>query len=195
MFRRSKKQSGIQVDEKRGHLFLDDVRLLMLRPIDLIEFAEFAGANAEDIIIWVGKSIGKYFVENLFKDEDWSDIMIADKKNAIETILQTLQELGYGLLTPRYEKDKIIIAVDEALSDPERDNFMAKNICMIYQGVFNGVLDALEIEADGNEIQCGLMGDKHCVFEYELLIDEFDEEQVTKEKDKKEDVSSFLSSL
>ena len=65
MFKRSKKQAQISVDEKKGHLFLagakKDLRLLMLRPIELIEFCEFAGANSEDIIIWVyyGSNFGK----------------------------------------------------------------------------------------------------------------------------------------
>ena len=44
MYKRSKKEMAINIEEKKGHLFLgnEELRLLILRPIDLIEFAEFA---------------------------------------------------------------------------------------------------------------------------------------------------------
>ncbi|TFF95479.1 MAG: hypothetical protein EU544_02680, partial [Promethearchaeota archaeon] len=100
MFKRSKKQAQINVDEKKGHLFFadKDLRLLMLRPIELIEFCEFAGANADDIIIWVGKTIGKYFVENMYPEEEWTGVNLSEKKSIINAILMNLMELGYGLI-------------------------------------------------------------------------------------------------
>ncbi|MHA1292571.1 MAG: hypothetical protein ACTSQJ_07895, partial [Promethearchaeota archaeon] len=111
MFKRSKKHVQVMVDEKKGHLFLGDkdLRLLMLRPIDLIEFSEFAGANADDIVIWVGKTIGKYFCEKIFHDEDWTDVALSVKKKVILTILENLEQLGYGILTGTFQKDNIII--------------------------------------------------------------------------------------
>ena len=67
-FKKSKKDDQINIEERIGHLFLGekDLRLLMLRPIDLIEFSEFAGANSEDIVIWVGKTLAKYFIDKLW---------------------------------------------------------------------------------------------------------------------------------
>ena len=180
MFKKSKKGSQIIVDEKKGHLFYGDrdLRLLMLRPIELIEFSEFAGSNAEDILQWVGKTIGKYFLENIFHDEDWTGVDLGVKKKVINRILEDLEQLGYGVLTSLFKKDKIFIIADEPLSEDERDNIMAKNICLLYEGIFNGLLDALEIDVDSREISCYLKGEKACTFEFELLIDEFDDKDV-----------------
>lgn len=183
MFKRSKKGSQIFVDEKKGHLFFGerDLRLLMLRPIELIEFSEFAGGNAEDILQWVGKTIGKYFLEKVFHDEDWTGVDLSVKKKVINQILEDLESLGYGVLTSVFKKDRILISAYEPLSEDERDNIMAKNICLLYEGIFNGLLEALEIDVDSHEIKCYLKGEDACTFEFELLIDEFDDKDVDDE--------------
>lgn len=174
-FKKSKKDDQINIDERVGHLFLGDkdLRLLMLRPIDLIEFSEFAGANSEDIVIWVGKTLAKYFIERLFPDEDWGAETLSTKKEVIVNVLESLEHLGYGILTSAFLKDKILISVENPISKEEKDNIMAKNICILYQGIFNGVLEQIGIDADGEEIQCFLKDDKACIFKYDLLVDEF----------------------
>ncbi|MHA1293821.1 MAG: V4R domain-containing protein, partial [Promethearchaeota archaeon] len=80
------------------------------------------------------------------------------------------------------------------LSTDERENIMAKSICLLYKGIFNGILDALEIDAEGEEIKCYLLGDDACVFKYELLVDEFEDADIDKEIEGKP-ISEFLSSL
>ncbi|MFX1490411.1 MAG: hypothetical protein ACFFBI_14765 [Promethearchaeota archaeon] len=49
MSKRLKKDLQINIDEKTGQLFFGDkkkdLKLLMLRPIDIIEFSEFAGTK------------------------------------------------------------------------------------------------------------------------------------------------------
>jgi len=174
-YKKSKKDDIINIDESLGHLFLGekDLRLLMLRPIDLIEFSEFAGANSEDIVIWVGKTLAKYFLEKLFPNEKWSNEALSIKKEVILSILETFEHLGYGSLTSQFLKDKILISVENPISEEEKDNIMAKNICILYQGIFNGVLEQLEIEVDGEEVQCFLKGDRACIFKFNLLVDEF----------------------
>ena len=174
-YKKSKKDDLINIDESLGHLFLGekDLRLLMLRPIDLIEFSEFAGANSEDIVIWVGKTLAKYFLEKLFPNENWSDESLPIKKEVVLSILETFEHLGYGILTSQFLKDKILISVEDPISEEEIDNIMAKNICILYQGIFNGVLEQLEIEVDGEEVQCFLKGDRACIFKFNLLVDEF----------------------
>ncbi|MFX1385365.1 MAG: hypothetical protein ACFFBP_23355, partial [Promethearchaeota archaeon] len=81
--------------------------------------------------------------------------------------------LGYGNLTSQFLKDKILISVEDPISEEEKDNIMAKNICILYQGIFNGVLEQLEIEVDGEEVQCFLKNEKACIFKFDLLVDEF----------------------
>jgi len=181
--KKSKKDDIITVDDSLGHLFLGekDLRLLMLRPIDLIEFSEFAGANSEDIVIWVGKTLAKYFLEKLFPNEDWANETMTVKKEVILSVLETFEHLGYGILTSLFLKDKILISVEEPISDEEKDNIMAKNICILYQGIFNGVLEQLEIDVDGQEVQCFLKNDEACIFRFDMLVDEFNLEDTDKE--------------
>jgi len=182
-YKKSKKDDIINIDESLGHLFLGekDLRLLMLRPIDLIEFSEFAGANSEDIVIWVGKTLAKYFLEKLFPNEKWSNEALSIKKEVILSILETFEHLGYGSLTSQFLKDKILISVENPISEEEKDNIMAKNICILYQGIFNGVLEQLEIEVDGEEVQCFLKGDRACIFKFNLLVDEFSPKDIDSE--------------
>ena len=181
--KKSKKDDLINVDDSLGHLFLGekDLRLLMLRPIDLIEFSEFAGANSEDIVIWVGKTLAKYFLEKLFPNENWANETMTVKKEVILSVLETFEHLGYGILTSLFLKDKIMISVEEPISDEEKDNIMAKNICILYQGIFNGVLEQLEIEVDGEEVQCFLKDDEACIFRFDMLVDEFSSNDTDKE--------------
>lgn len=181
--KKSKKDDLINVDDSMGHLFLGekDLRLLMLRPIDLIEFSEFAGANSEDIVIWVGKTLAKYFLEKLFPNEDWANETMTVKKEVILSVLETFEHLGYGILTSLFLKDKILISVEAPISDEEKDNIMAKNMCILYQGIFNGVLEQLEIDVDGQEVQCFLKDDEACIFRFDMLVDEFSSEDTNKE--------------
>lgn len=201
MYKGFKKKKGVnlQVDDKRGHLYLsseESPRLLMLRPIDVIEFAEFGGANAEDILIWVGKTIGKYFLEESeLSEEELASMSMSEKKEMLLDVLDILQQLGYGVLTLTCKKSDIFIRVDEALTQDEKDNIMAKNLCYLYQGIFNGIIEFLQIDADGTEEECSLMGGDACIFRYEMLIDEFDDEDIDEEKSKEEGITGFLGSL
>jgi len=192
-FKKSKKDDQINIEESVGHLFLGDkdLKLLMLRPIDLIEFSEFAGANSEDIVIWVGKTLAKYFVEKLFPSENWSNESLSTKKDVVINALESFEHLGYGILTSAFLRDKILISVENPISGEEKDNIMAKNICILYQGIFNGVLEQIEIDADGEEVQCFLKDDEACIFKYDLLTDEFSEGDIDSSI-KSEPISNYM---
>ena len=196
MYKRSKKDMAINIDEKKGHLFLgnEDLRLLILRPIDLIEFAEFAGASAEDILIWVGKSIGKHISASLFPDEEKTIEPLSNKKEIVLSMLETIEQLGYGALSARFKKDHVFITVNDPLPANEKDNIMAKNVCVLYQGIFNGFFESLNIDVDGEETECCLLESEKCVFKYDLLVDEFEEEDVDPDQTD-ESISDFLSTL
>jgi len=196
MFKRAKKQAQILIDEKKGQLFYGekDIRLLMLRPIELIEFCEFAGSNSEDILQWVGKTIGKYFLDHIFHDENWTGIDLGVKKKVINSVLENLEQLGYGALSTLFQKNKFFITVNYPLSEYERDNIMAKNLCILYEGIFNGIIEKLEIDVESREVRCYLTGDDACVYEFELLIDEFDEKDLDKESSD-QPISNFLGTL
>ncbi|MFX1379995.1 MAG: hypothetical protein ACFFA4_12970 [Promethearchaeota archaeon] len=195
MSKRLKKELQVMIDEKTGQLYFGDkkkeLRLLMLRPIDLIEFSEFAGTNADDILIWVGKTIGRNYIDRFFYNKDWSPETMATKKEVVLGNLEALELMGFGALTGHFKKDHILIVVEGSLASEEKDNIMAKNLCLLYQGLFSGMFESLRIDVDVEEIECVLLGHERDVFKFDLIGEKLDESLV----DSEETVSEFLSTL
>ena len=195
MSKRLKKELQVLVDEKTGQLYFGDkkkdMRLLMLRPIDLIEFSEFAGTNAEDILVWVGKTIGRSYMEKFFYNKDWSTETMATKKEIVFGNLEALELMGFGELSGFFKRNHILIKVGESLASEEKDNVMAKNLCLLYQGLLSGIFETLQIDVDAEEIECVLLGDEKCVFKFEFIGEELEDALV----DPEETVSEFLSTL
>jgi predicted hydrocarbon binding protein len=198
MIKRLKKELQINIEDKEGLLFLGDknkdMRLIMLRPNEIMEFCEFAGTNAEDILIWVGKSLGKIFMEKFFSNKDWSNEIIATKKEVVLGTLEVMMLMGYGMLTGIFKKDHIIINVYESLATQEKGNIMAKNLCLLYLGIFNSFFDVLGIDVDGEEVECVLTGGDKCSYKFDLLIDKIDDSLVDDDMSDLA-VSDFLASL
>jgi predicted hydrocarbon binding protein len=195
MSKRLKKELQVMIDEKKGQLYFGDkkkeLRLLMLRPIDLIEFSEFAGTNADDILIWVGKTIGRNYVDRFFYNKDWTTETMETRKEVVLGNIEALELMGFGELTASFKKDHILIAVGDSLASEEKDNIMAKNLCLLYQGLFNGMFESLNFDVEVEEIECVLLGNKRCVFKFELIGEKLDKTLV----DSEETVSEFLSTL
>lgn len=198
MIKRLKKELQINIEEKEGLLFLGDkdkdMRLVMLRPNEIMEFCEFAGTNAEDILIWVGKSLGKIFMEKFFSNKDWSSEVMATKKEVVLGTLEVMMLMGYGILTGLFKKDHIIINVYESLATQEKGNIMAKNLCLLYLGIFNSFFDVLGIDVNGEEVECILTGGDKCSYKFDLLVDEIDDSSVDDDMSDLA-VSDFLASL
>lgn len=198
MIKRLKKELQINIEEKEGKLYLGDkdkeMRLVMLRPNEIMEFCEFAGTNAEDILIWVGKSLGKIFMEKFFSNKDWSSEVMATKKEVVLGTLEVMMLMGYGVLTGVFKKDHIIINVYDSLATEEKGNIMAKNLCLLYLGIFNSFFDVLGIDVDGEEVECILTGGEKCSYKFNLLVDEIDDSLVDADMSDLA-VSDFLASL
>ena len=198
MYKRLKKDLAINIEEKEGQLFLGDkkknLHLVMLRPNELMEFSEFTGTNAEDILIWVGKTLGKSFMEQFFSNKDWSTESFVVKKEVVLGVLEALMLMGYGALTGMFRKDHVIINVYNSLANEEKENIMAKNLCLLYLGIFNGIFDVLGFDVEGKEIECILTGGDKCSFKFDLIGQEIDDSLVDEEISD-EAVSDFLASL
>ena len=197
MSKRLKKELQIMVDEKTGQLFLGDkkkdMKLLMLRPLDIIEFSEFAGTNADDILIWCGKTLGKNFMEKFFYSKDWATESMTTRKEVFLGALEALELMGYGQILGKFRKDHILIRVEDSLACEESDNIMAKNLCLLYQGIFNGLFDVLQMDVDGEEIGCALLDEERCTYKFDFIGGELDASLVDEES--QENVSEFLSNL
>ncbi|MFX0057326.1 MAG: hypothetical protein ACFE85_09085 [Candidatus Hodarchaeota archaeon] len=198
MYKRLKKDLTINIEEKEGQLFLGekkkDMRLVMLRPNEIMEFCEFAGTNAEDILIWVGKTLGKTFMDKFFHNKDWSTENMATKKEVVLGTLESLMLMGYGALTGMFKKDHILIDVYESLATEEKESIMAKNLCFLYLGIFSGIMETISIDVEGNEIECTLTGGDKCSFRFDFIGEEIDDSLVDEEMSD-EAVSEFLASL
>jgi len=198
MFKQLKKELQINIDEKEGLLYLGDkkreMNLLMLRPIDIIEFSEFAGTNADDILTWVGKSIGKIYIDKIFYHKDWTNEPLTIKKEALIEILETLQLCGFGFLYAIFQKDFIKITIINPLSLEEKDNIMARNLCLLYHGILNYIIEGLEIQVEGEEIECVLKGQQNCMFMFNLIGETIPDELIDEDR-KPEAVADFLSTL
>lgn len=185
------------VDEKTGQLFFGDkekdLRLLMLRPLDIIEFSEFAGTNADDILIWVGKSLGREFMEKFFYSKDWASETMATRKDVLLGSLEALELMGYGQITCRFRKNHLILEVEDSLAGEESGNIMAKNICLLYQGIFSGLFDILQMDVDGEEIGCALLEAEKCTYKFDFIGGELEEGLIDEASE--ENVSEFLSTL
>ena len=105
--------------------------------------------------------------------------------------MDTLEHLGFGVLRSKFAKDNVEIYVNEPLSESEKENIMAKNICRVYQGVFNGLFEHMEVAVDAEEIKCSLLDDEACVFKYTLLDGEFDDADIDPED--MEDIEKYRS--
>jgi len=197
MSKRLKKDLQINLDEKEGHLFFGDkkkdLKLLMLRPLDIIEFSEFAGANADDILIWVGKSLGREFMEKFFYSKDWGSETMATRKEVLLGSIEALELMGYGQITCKFRKNNIILQVVDSLAGEESENIMAKNICLLYQGIFSGLFYILQMDVDGEEIGCALVEEEKCTYKFDFIGGDIEDGLVDEESE--ENVSEFLSTL
>jgi len=197
MSKRLRKELQIQIDEKLGQLFFGEkkkgLRLLMLRPIDLIEFSEFAGANADDILVWVGKTLGRSYMDKFFYNKDWRSEPMRTRKEVALGHLEALELMGFGEITGVFKKNYILFKVSGSLASEEKENIMAKNLCLLYQGLFSGMLETLQIDADGEEIKCVLLGNEQCVFKFNLIAEELEDRLV--DEGSEENVSDFLSTI
>ncbi len=71
---------------------------------------------------------------------------------------------------------------------------MAKNLCLLYLGIFNSFFDVLGIDVDGEEVECVLTGGDKCSYKFDLLIDKIDDSLVDDDMSDLA-VSDFLASL
>ncbi|MBY8981555.1 MAG: hypothetical protein KGD57_01285 [Candidatus Lokiarchaeota archaeon] len=197
MPKRFKDDLAINIDEKKGHLYLGgadkQIRLFMIRPIDIIEFSEFAGQNASDILIWIGKTLGKEIMQKFFFDYFFLETTPV-LKDIFISVLEGLTFMGFGYLDATFKKDHILVSNYNSLADAERDNYMAKNLCIINQGILHGVLDVLGFKAEGEEVECPLLGHDRCKFKFSLLEGEIPDELIDEEKSP-EEIKEIMDSL
>ena len=156
----------IDVDQNKFHIYLKgtNVKLVLLRPYDLVQLGALVGSGSEDILIWTGKIIGKNLCQAI---QDSSKEKKREK--LLGSVLETLSSMGFGRFSMSYKEGKnATIKVSDPISSAIKDKGDAKVLCDLYNGLFNGMFTATGIDVEGNEKECILKGNPNCIFEYQF---------------------------
>jgi hypothetical protein len=164
-----KSYKGVAVDSQ-SHLTIKntDLNLVLLRPYDLVYLGELVGRGSEDILILVGKTIGKRICVEIEKRDN---IKKLEKK--YQTVLDTFMTMGFGKFNFKFDEFKsATIKVKDPISNTIKDKNEARVLCNLYNGLFLGMLSQ-DSDAEGIEKQCILNSTAEktydeCIFEYKL---------------------------
>ena len=111
----------------------------------------------------------------------------------MSTSLNFLPFFNAKQITCKFRKNNIILQVVDSLAGEESSNIMAKNICLLYQGIFSGLFDILQMDVDGEEIGCVLLEAEKCTYKFDFIGGELEDGLIDEESE--ENVSEFLSTL
>jgi predicted hydrocarbon binding protein len=155
----------VTIDPDKSHLTLKgtDFPLVILRPYDMVSLGALVGSGSEDILIWIGKTIGKNLSIALQSGK------IKKREKLILLTLDMLSNLGFGKFSMKYAEGKSAkIHVQSPISNEIKDKKDAKVLCNLYNGLFIGIFSGTGVDVDGDEKECVLEGKRECVFEYEF---------------------------
>ena len=139
-------------------------------------------------VVWGANRTFGVFLEPMLREFGWTRAATSGAFTLVMVLM------GYGVLTGTFKKDHIIINVYESLATQEKANIMAKNLCLLYLGIFNSAFDVLGIDVDGEEVECILTGGDKCSYKFDLLVDEIEDSLLDDEMSDLA-VSGFLASL
>ena len=169
MFGRVKGLKNISVDSEKSHLTLKKTNfpLVIMRPYDLVQLGAMAANGSEDILIWIGKRIGKNLAVAVQKNKNEKK-----REKLIKSILETLSQMGFGEFDLNYNEGEVAkISVANPISNEIADKEDARVLCNLYNGLFSGMFSGTGVEVEGDEIECRLDGQKKCVFEMKFEED------------------------
>ncbi|GAB4305834.1 MAG: hypothetical protein Kow0069_02100 [Promethearchaeota archaeon] len=156
---------NVTIDSKHSHIYLKDTNLplIILRPWDIIQLGELVGSGSEDIIIWIGKTIGKSLCAAVKEKDDPKT-----RKELLEDILSYLEQFGFGRFSiEKYlEAKQVVIAVDSPLEEGLEGGEIIQNL---YNGVLCGVFEESGLEVEGILKEHVLAGGERDVFEFNFF--------------------------
>lgn len=142
-----------------------NLSLVVLRPNDLAQMGDLIGQGNKDIIMWIGKTVGRSMAEIVDQDEsprDHQDLLLKASKS--------LENLGFGLISiPEYVDDaRVKIKVDNPLYNSVDEN--QDILSMIYLGVFTGIFEHMGKTAQGVETEASWKDPniQHSMFEFTI---------------------------
>jgi hypothetical protein len=112
------------------------MNLVVMRPNDLIQLGELIGGGSEDVLLWIGKTVGK----ELSTEIQSRDSPKKERKK-FETVLSSLTLMGFGkcVIKSLNEKKNCEIEVQNPISLAIRDRSEARAMENLYLGLFQGM--------------------------------------------------------
>lgn len=136
---------NISIDSKNSHLYLKntDLPLIILRPWDIVQLGELVGSGSEDIIIWIGKTIGRSICTAV-KDKEKPKT----RRDLLETILEHLGDFGFGeLKIIKYmEAESVEIEIVKPIEEGLEGGEIIQNL---YNGILSGIFEEAGLEVEG----------------------------------------------
>ncbi|MHA1369995.1 MAG: hypothetical protein ACTSRA_09815 [Promethearchaeota archaeon] len=137
--------------------------LVVLRPNDLAQMGDLIGQGNRDIIIWIGKIVGKGLAEVIDQEES-----AKSNQEFVSRVCKNLEYLGFGRISVlNYDDTSAVdIRVDNPIYDGLEEN--QEFISMIYMGIFLGIFQYLNLQPKVEEIECGWKDEnsKHSLFRF-----------------------------
>ncbi len=142
MFKKLGFQKGlknINIDSE-SHIIYKKTKmsLVVLRPNDLAQMGDLIGQGNKEIIMWIGRTVGRRIAEIVEKEEgprDHNDFIVKGCK--------LLEELGFGVISVEdySEGASVKVRVDNTIYENIDEN--QDIISMIYMGILSGLVEYL----------------------------------------------------
>ncbi len=157
-----KSLKDVTIDSNKSHLYLKGTKLplVLLRPQDIVDLGELVGSGSEDILLWIGKTIGKAFCKAVQEKDKPST-----RQKLIEAVMRYLEGFGYGQVNiDKYVEGKeVVISVKEPL---EKNVEGGQVITLLYNGIFSGIFNESGLEVEGSQIKSVSKGDDHDAYQF-----------------------------
>jgi len=145
----------VTIDSNKAHLYLKGTKLplVILRPQDIVDLGELVGSGSEDILLWIGKTIGKSFCKAVQEKDK-----LSSRQKLIEAVIRHLQDFGYGEvhIDNYVEGKEVVISVKDPL---EKNVEGGQVITLLYNGIFSGIFNESGLEVEGVQIKAVSKGD------------------------------------
>lgn len=143
-----------------------NLSLVVLRPNDLAQMGDLIGMGNRDIILWIGKTVGRNIADTVDKNEKPKG-----NEDFFNKSLKILQNLGFGIceLSNYNESLSIQVKVENPIYEGLEEN--QEIISTIYIGIFSGLVEYLGYATQGTEIEAAWKDESinHSTFEIQFM--------------------------
>jgi len=140
MFKRlsgvTKALKDIVIDGSHIKLKKTDMNFIIMTPSDLVQLGDLVGGGSEDVLLWIGKTVGAELAETINARDG-----VKKPKKSITNILNSITYMGFGDLKIKSLKEgkSATIEVTNPICLNVENKADAKSLENLYLGLFIGV--------------------------------------------------------